>query len=375
MSRLTALHFGKFYPPHRGGMELMVATLCRGLVRRGVGCRVVVAADGRTAREALDQGVRVSGLRSLGTVLSTPICPAAAWALRGVQADVVNLHHPNPLADLSCALSQFDGRLVVTYHSDVVRQRRAGRLHALLLHRTLGRADAIVVTSPQYAESSVPLRPFRRKVQVIPLGLPSVPEVRTRPPFGAGEPRYLFVGRLVPYKGLPVLLEALRRARGRLWIIGSGPLEEALRRQAAEPGLADRVEFLGALSERAKWERLAACDALVLPSVTRAEAFGLVLLEAMAMARPIVVSDLPTGVRMLVRERVNGLRVPPGDPGALAEALEALASDPLSAQRMGRQGRRMFRQRWTADHMIERYVDLYEELCGVRAATEARCAS
>ncbi|MHC4789205.1 MAG: glycosyltransferase, partial [Planctomycetota bacterium] len=125
---LRVVHFGKFYPPHRGGMETVLAALCRGLAARGMDCRAVVSGDGGP-RTSCDRGVRVHRMRSWGTLRSLPLCPEALWALRGFQADLIHLHHPNPLADLSRLFAGPRARLVVTYHSDVVRQRRLRRLH------------------------------------------------------------------------------------------------------------------------------------------------------------------------------------------------------------------------------------------------------
>jgi rhamnosyl/mannosyltransferase len=374
---ISVLHFGKFYPPHKGGMEVVLATLCRGLARRGLDCTAVVTGQNGEPCHATDRGVRVRRMRSLGTLRSLPVCPAAPGALRDIRADVVNLHHPNPLADLACLLSNSQARFVVTYHADIVRQHRLARLHAPLLRRTLERADVIVATSADYVASSAPLRRFRRKVRVIPLGLDLQPPGRLRPPFSrtGAEPQYLFIGRLVPYKGVPVLLEALRMVPGRLWLIGAGPEEARLRHLADARGLRGRIEFLGEVSQAEKAHRLAACDALVLPSVSRAEAFGLVILEAMAMERPVVASDLPAGVRELVTDKVTGYRFAPGDAPALARALRRLASEPAEARHMGREARGRYLQNWTADRMVSSYVRLYEDLCGrVRAAARPKRA-
>jgi rhamnosyl/mannosyltransferase len=368
--KLRVLHFGKFYPPHRGGMETVVASLCRGLAAKGLDCRVIAADDGSGARSFSADGVRIRRLRSFGTVNSLPICPGAVCALRGIEADVVNLHHPNPLADISCLLSNANARIVVTYHSDIIRQRRLSRLHSPLLRQTLRRADAIVATSAQYAASSPVLKEFRRKVRVIPLGYSPPSAASTHAAFDGArrEPQYLFIGRLVPYKGIPVLLQALQMVPGRLWIVGTGPLKAALEGLPARAALDGRIEFLGDVSEEEKLCRLSECDALVLPSTSRAEAFGIVLLEAMAMSRPVVVSDLPTGVRMLVEDGVNGYRFPPGDAAALAASLQRLASDPARARQMGDEGRRRFLERWTMDRMVNAYVQLYDALCSARAA-------
>lgn len=362
---MRVVHFGKYYPPYRGGMEQFLGLLARGLVRKGISCEVIAGANGDLPGMTQDDGVLVRRLRMYGTIKSLPVCPGAIGALNRVRADVINLHHPNPLGDLSYLLARPPGRLVVTYHSDVVNQTSLSRLHAPFLQRVLEMADAVVAASPQYVDSSPVLGRYRQKVRVIPYGF-DAPEGEA-PPVAAHQerraPQYLFIGRLVPYKGIAILLRALPRISGNLWIIGSGPLEPKLRKQASEPHLAGRVEFLGSISESEKFQRLASCDVLVLPSVNRAEAFGIVLLEAMAMGRPVVASDLASGVQMLVQHGVNGLRFPPGDDRALAEALQRLANDGALARRMGEAGRRLVREHYSVPRMVDRYGELYKELC------------
>ena len=362
---MKVIHFGKFYPPHRGGMEKFLEMLCQGLVRRGVQCEVIVARDPGDPEEKCHDGVPIRRMRSLGTLNSLSICPEALGVLRGVQADIFHLHHPNPLADISYLLSKPKGRLVVTYHSDIINKQWISCLYAPLLNQILDRTEVIVATSPQYVLSSSVLARYQTKTRIIPLGCDPFVYDYVKPINLQKdvEPQYLFVGRLVPYKGISVLLEALRQAPGRLWIAGTGPLTATIKKEIAIASLSDRVELLGDISEEEKLQRLAACDAMVLPSLTRAEAFGIVLLEAMAMGRPVVVSDLPTGVRMIVDDGVNGYRFPPGDAQALAAIFHKLAAEPAIAKKMGDNGRRILQERFTADLMVDRYLRLYQDLC------------
>lgn len=357
-------HFGKYSPPFRGGMEMFLATLTQGLVARQVECEIIVSQYIGCGEEFREAGVAVRCLRTFGSWKSVPLSPGGLLALRNCRATIINLHHPNPLADLSYLLARPQAPLVVTYHADIVRQRHLAKLHAPLLHYVLNRAAAIVVTSPHYVDSSPVLPRYRDKIVVIPLGIdPPPPAWLENPaPKPPGEPQYLYLGRLVPYKGVEVLLQALTQAPGRLWIAGYGPSEAKLRKQADALGLNGRVEFLGTISEPEKWRRLAACDALVLPSLTRAEAYGLVLVEAMAAGKPVVASDLPTGVRLLAQEGVNALRFPPGDALRLAAALHRLAADPEAARQLGETGRRLMQAHYTTERMIDGYHRLYREL-------------
>lgn len=349
-------------------MESFLAALCQGLSQRGVQCQALVAANGAGPSVRREAGVEVKRLRSFGTFRSLPLCPAAIGALRGVAADIIHLHHPNPLAEWGYLWSRPRGRLVVTYHSDIIGKQWLSRLHAPGLHRVLERADAVVATSPQYVASSPVLQQYAPKISIIPLGwaAPDYDGLKRHIPEPRGEngsaPRYFFIGRLVPYKGVAVMLEALREVPGNLWIAGTGPLAGRLQTQVRENNLQDRVEFLGDISEPEKYSRLAVCDALILPSITRAEAFGMVLLEAMAMARPVVVSDLPTGVGLLVQHGLNGLRFQPGSAPALAAALQRLQEDPGGARQMGEAGRRLVLEHYTVEKMVDKYLQLYQRL-------------
>jgi glycosyltransferase involved in cell wall biosynthesis len=363
---LKVVHFGKYYPPYQGGMETFLATLCKGLINEGLKCEVLVSNDGMNGYQHSDDGVLVRRMRTFGTFKSQPICPEGFVALRGVRADIIHLHHPNPLAEFGYFLCQPKGRLVVTYHSDIVNQVWLSKMYAPVLSYILDKADAIIATSWDYVASSPILPKYQKKIRVIHLackvtadGGPkkNILERESRP-----EPQYLFVGRLVPYKGLPVLFEALQHVPGILWIVGTGPREEMLKNQVAELSLNRRVEFLGNISDQEKFQRLVSCDALILPSINRAEAFGIVLLEAMAMGRPVVVSDLPTGVRVVVKHGVNGLRFPTGDARALAATLKRLIDNPEEARRMGEAGREMVKN-YSVGQMVKNYVQLYSELC------------
>ena len=161
----------------------------------------------------------------------------------------------------------------------------------------------------------------------------------------AGEGVVLFVGSLDRahyFKGLPVLFEAVRRlgrAAPRVLIVGDGDLRPDYEQRVAALGLGERVRFAGRVSDAALPDYYAAADLVVLPSVTRGEAFGVVLLEALASGRPVIASDLP-GVRAVVRATGGGLLTPPGDAGALAAAIGALAADPARRAELGQAGRR-----------------------------------
>jgi rhamnosyl/mannosyltransferase len=272
---LRVLHVGKFYPPAPGGMEKMVQLLCEG-ERPGVDSQVLVAnTSARTVREAW-RGVPVTRIASFGSIGSVGICPGFPFALAAATRDVTVLHEPNPVALVSDCVTFSHGPLVVWFHSEVVRpQWKYELLYRPFLRRVLSRASRIMVSSPRLAEHARELSDFRHKCVVIPFGLDTshlaeTPAIAGRAAEIAREfpgPRVLFVGRLVPYKGVDVLIDAMASVDGTCLVVGDGPLRASLESHAASRGVSSRVRFLGGVSDPDLAAHLHACDLFVLPSV------------------------------------------------------------------------------------------------------------
>lgn len=364
MSRLRVLHVGKFYPPHHGGMESHVETLCREL-RAEVDVEVLVSADGRrTVRETVD-GVPVTRIGTLATLASASVNPGMARAIRRSRADVVHFHHPNPTGVLSYLTSGRRGPLVVTYHSDIIRQRVLGAVFSPVLHRFLRGAHAVLASSPDYARSSPVLRAHADRVRIVPFGIRAKEfqaadadeAARLRARFG---PRVvLAVGRLVYYKGFDYLIRAMAAVDGTLVILGDGPLRGALDAVAREAGVADRVAFEGSVPDLAPYYH--AADVFALPAVARSEAFGLVQLEAMAAGLPVVNTRIDSGVPFVSRDGESGITVPPADAGALAGALGRLLDAPDLRRRLGQGARARVRREFSLDRMVADTLALYRE--------------
>ncbi|MBA2305448.1 MAG: glycosyltransferase [Acidobacteria bacterium] len=368
--RVAVLHVGKYYPPAPGGMERVVQLLCEG-EQATTDSRVLVANTGPKTTRELWQGVEVTRVASLGAIGSVGICPGFPLALWRAERDVTVIHEPNPLALISHWASVQRGPLVVWFHSEVIRPRWKYRLlYRPFLRRVLRRASRIVVSSPNLAEHAEELRDFRDKCVVIPFGIDAArlertPEVDALVADIGGRhqgPKVLFVGRLVAYKGVDVLLRAMRDVQATALIIGDGPLRASLEDQARRCGVESRVKFLGHLRDAEVVAHLHACDVFVLPSVTRAETFGVVQLEAMACGTPVVSTNLPTGVPWVNRDGETGLVVEPGDAAGLAAALNLLTSDAVMRERMGQAGRRRVAAQFTAARMTSESTTLYRQV-------------
>jgi len=366
---MKVLQVGKYYPPYMGGIETHLHALC-GELRRCMDVRVLVAnTDASNQTESID-GVEVERAAAVLTLASAPLCPGMAARIRNSTDDLIHIHLPNPTAVLAYLASGRKGPLVVTYHSDTVRQTVLGALFNPIQHRFLHRCQAIVATSPDYLESSPVLAKHRERCHVVPYGIALEDFARTDTAQVAqlrrqyGDRLVLAVGRLVYYKGFEVLIEAMAKVDGRLLLIGEGPLRAKLEGLAAALGIADRVVFLGALQNRETVPFYHAADVFALPSVARSEAFGIVQIEAMAAGTPVVNTALDSGVPFVSRHEVTGLTVPPRDPDALAAALNHLLQDEPLRAAYGKAARLRARTHFSLEAMTSQTRRIYESVVG-----------
>lgn len=364
-SRLRVLQIGKFYPPVRGGIETHLQHLCRAIAPT-VDVEVLVANTNSRTVHDFDGDIRVHRIGSLATVASASICPAMISAIRKIPADIVHLHLPNPTAVISFLLSAHRGRLVVTHHSDIVRQRILKLAYEPWLRRLMKRADAIVSFSPNYIESSSVLSSYRNKCHVIPHGIEpqrfanpdqqTVSAIKDR----YGERIVLAVGRLVYYKGLEYLIRATAHTDATLLIIGTGPLLSSLQDLAQSLNITNRVHFLGDVPDVTPYYHAARIFAL--PSVARSEAFGIVQVEAMACGTPVINTRLESGVPFVSLDGVTGFTVPPADAESLRKSIVRLLNDAPLHQQFSRAAQQRVSACFTLEAMAHSTLDLYENV-------------
>lgn len=366
--RLRVLHVGKFYPPYMGGMETHLQTLC-GELQKFIDIKVIVANDNRHDMESQVDGIKVTRVGRLFDFAAAPVCPGMVRKIREARADLVHIHLPNPTAILAYLMSGHKGRLIVTYHSDIIRQKVLGKAFEPILYRSLDRCAALIASSPNYVDTSPVLSAYRDRCRVIPLGIPveqfqrydaaQVSRIRER----YGDRIVISVGRLIYYKGFEYLIRAMAGVRGRLLIVGEGPLRADLEREAQACGVADRVVFLGEVPDVVPYYH--AADLSVLASVARSESFGIVQLEAMACGKPVVNTRLASGVPFVSLDGVTGLTVPPADPEALANSINLLLDNPALRAEYGRAARHRVEQEFTLEVMTRRILQLYSEVTGM----------
>jgi rhamnosyl/mannosyltransferase len=372
---MKVLHLGKF--DAFGGIERHVRALLQGLVTSGQVLPVnLVLNSNATTDEHHDHGyrtIRVANYGQLASVGIAPSLPSIARRLHGeYQFDIVHLHFPDPLGHLTAALLPRSVARVVSWHSDIVRQKGALTLYRPFQRRFLNRVDALIAATPVHLSRSnqIPDELVQRQF-VIPYGFEADrwllgPSAQARLAALRSEAADRFaiftLGRHVYYKGFEVLIRAMRLVDGILWIGGDGPLRADLERIARSEGVSDRVRFQGPISEAELPAFYAACDAFCLPSVERSEAFGLVQLEAMHFERPVVSTRLGTGVDWVNQNDITGITVQPGDVTELAEALRRLAADPVLRKRLGEAGRRRVQSDFSAKNMVEQTIAVYRQV-------------
>ena len=364
---MNLLHLYKDYYPVLGGIENHVRLLAESQAARGHAVTVLVTSGDRRTRVEQRQGVRVIYAARLAAVASTPLSLSLPLLLRREQPDITHLHFPYPVGDVAQRFFGRSRRTVISYHSDIVRQKRLLQFYAPLLRRTLARADAVVATSPRYVETSPFLAPVAGKVTVIPYGIDAarfesadpaaVTALRQQYP----GPLLLFVGQLRYYKGVEFLIRALPQVpTATALLVGgeSSTQRSALETLTRELGVAERVRFLG--QREAELPALYhAADVFVLPSIERSEAFGIVQLEAMAAGCPVVSCDVGTGVAWVNQHGQTGLVVPPRQPEALAAALDELLADPTRRAALGAAGRERVRAHFTHARLLDALDALY----------------
>jgi glycosyltransferase involved in cell wall biosynthesis len=365
-----------FFYPHAGGVESHVRALAGEFAREGHQVTVVTSRfrDRLPLVEEMD-GYRIVRSRSLGVAFNTPIDVGTGRVLRGLDADVVHLHYPPPLTSFF-ATQALDGAEVpvcMTYHCDLFLSGAAGRLLAgayerTLLPPTLARVDRIVVHTQSYGTTSAMLR--GRDLEVIPSVVdldrfrPGLDSSDLRARLGLQGKRVIaFTGRLVPHKGVDVLLRALRQLPSdvNLVVVGRGPRLVDLVAVARRIGVAERVRFCPAVSDDELPRYLGLADVFAFPSQNRLEGFGLAVAEAMACGLPVVVSDMP-GVREVIDEGVQGLLVEPLLADDLAEKVRLLLDDRERARRLGAAGRRRAEERYGLSHVAGQLIQLYAAL-------------
>jgi glycosyltransferase involved in cell wall biosynthesis len=369
---LRILHTYKIYRPDiEGGIPAVMSSLAQGS-DQDISHSILCARRRGAARQYTIEGASVEAVASLGTLFSTPLAPGyiPAFVRHAGSADVVIHHAPLPLNDAAILLGLPDDvALIVYWHAEIVGYALLKGLVAPLIRRALARADRIVVSGQPMIDNSEFLRPHKEKCVVLPYGMDidywralNASERAGANELRRQQPRHIVaLGRLVGYKGYDVLVRAMQTIDGHATIVGEGPLLAELQQLATALGVSNRIRFAGRLTRSEIKQLFYSARAFAFPSVTEAEAFGIVQIEAMAVGLPIVNTHLATTVPLVARHDREALTVPPNDPHALSLALGRILDQPALAEKLGAAGRERAKSEFDQAVFRARMATIYEE--------------
>lgn len=366
---IRVLLVNKLYYPHIGGIETVVRDIAEGLrYRADIKVLVCHGEKSGTTDENIN-GIQVRRCGSLGTYFSMPVSFPFVHHFRKMssQADVIHIHMPFPLADIACLLSGYKGKVILSWHSDIVKQKKLMVFYKPFMKYLLERADNIIVATRGHIEGSSYLKPYADKCRIIPYGIDTekyhtdnrnILECNDK-----SSKKILFIGRLVYYKGIDILIDAFEHVKGcELFIVGTGKLENELIQKVTGRGMTDKIHFMGSLSDDDIKSALNNCDIFVLPSCEKSEAFGIVQMEAMVYGKPVINTSLPTGVPYVSKNGETGITVPVNDSRSLAEAIQKLTNDDELRKKYGETGYKRVREHFSMDKMLDEIFELYNEV-------------
>jgi len=361
-----------YYPPVKGGIENHINMLATGLKDKGADVQVLVSNVKNQFECDIVNGIPVIKVPQWGRLFSAPLTTAFYCYLKqfGKTADIIHFHHPNPTAEFSYLFTKLKKKVVVTYHSDIIRQSKLAKLYSPFRYMFLEIADRIIAASPNYIKTSDVLKCFEYKCTVIPYGinparfnstgdLQRVAQILSDV---GHRPIVLFVGRFRYYKGLHFLVSAMKDVDAILFLIGTGPEETRLRNLVNLEKLNGKIRFLGDLPDDDVNAYYKACDVFVLPSHLRSEAFGIVQLEAMCCGKPVISTEIGTGTSFVNINLQTGITVPPNDSRALSGALNYILQNSEKRKLFGNRGSERVARLFTARKMVDSTYEVYEQV-------------
>ncbi len=349
---MKIIEINKLYYPWVGGVETHVKNIAEGLNKWAKVNVICCNTESKTTTETI-HGIQVTKYKSIGKLLSLPLSWAFISNFKTHSADILHFHLPNPLAVIAYFLNRPKGRVLITWHSDIIKQRITLFFYTPLLKWFLKTADRIITTSPNMVQNSPFLSKHQDKIDIIPLGIdpknyPNVNKIPNQQRFA------LFVGRLIYYKGVVELIEALKQTSVNIIMIGEGPLDNMIKSSGKE--LIEKKQLtIHPFQERDQLNQFFNhCDFFILPSTHASEAFGIVQLEAMIYEKPIISTNLPTGVPYVNQHQHTGLVVEPKNINALATAMQTLWDNESLRIEYGKNAKTRCLNEFTEEQMISK---------------------
>jgi Glycosyltransferase len=368
---MRILHIGKYYPPHFGGIEKVNFDLVEELNKHHYSTDVLCFNDAHI-NSFEENKYRIYRASTLIKLNSTPASLELRRILKKIHNnyDIIHLHLPNPMAALAFQSVQFKGKLVIHWHSDIIKQVYLKKIYGPFQKALLKRADRIIVTSPPYLEGSKELADFKLKCTVIPIGIEDHEEVnedllQSLKDTYQDKKVIFSLGRLIYYKGFEYLIDAAKELPDNYQILigGEGDLYQQLNQQIKQNKLEYKVQLVGKIPSKEISAYFALCDLYCMPSCERSEAFGIVQIEAMSYGKPVVSTSIPySGVAWINEHETTGRVVRPKDPIALADAIKTILEDQETKTRLCENARKKFLKEFTLEKMFQRTVELYKTL-------------
>lgn len=370
---IKVLQLGKFHP-FKGGVEKVMEAFASGLSQRGYSCDLLCAsADDEVGETPLTLNSRLIKTYTLGKLASTMISPQMAVTLKRIchDYDIIHIHHPDPMATLALFHSGYKGKVVLHWHSDILKQRIALKFFMPLQKWLIDRADLILGTSPVYVEESKALKKVQHKVDYLPIGVHErvadeglVEQIRQ---FYRGRKIVYALGRLVEYKGFEYLIEAASLLSDDYVVVigGSGPLKGELQRLVKGYRLGHKVHVRGHIKAELDSAFYAAADVFCLSSILKTEAYAIVQVEAMSAGCPVVATEISgSGVPWVNKHGYSGLNVQPRSSRELARAIQEVCDDPMTHQRYRDNAKQRYRDMFTLSVMNDALVSCYDRVLG-----------
>lgn len=380
---MRILQLGKFYPIF-GGVEKVMWDLTRGLSQKGVRCDMLCCGLRKEVRQrdpdsffgkkhviTFNENGKCTVVPAIAKVAATMISPRLFFEFRRVMKDydIIHVHHPDPMAALVLRLSGYKGKVVLHWHSDILKQKFLLKLFNPVLRWLIHRADVIVGTTPVYVQNSPFLQDVQDKVTYIPIGINPVKKdedgaARIRQRY-KGKKLIYSLGRLVGYKGYEYLIDAARYLPDDYHILigGDGPDREALMMKIMENGLVAKVSLLGYIDSSDFAAYYTACDMFALSSIYKTEAFAIVQIEAMSCGKPVVATQIEgSGVSWVNRDGYSGVNVPPCNAKALADAILEVTADPGEYKSYCDRALERYNELFTYQVMLDSCIKLYGSL-------------
>lgn len=367
---MKVLHVYKsYFSEDIGGVAQVINQLIKGVESFDIQSEVLVLSPKPNPETIKINNYKVHRCLANFEIASTPfsISIFKRFRLLAKQADIIHYHFPYPLADLLHLMSGIKKPTLITYHSDIIKQKFLLKAYKMLMAKFLTSVDSIVATSENYVKSSNILNAYKSKTQIIPIGLEKNLYAKATPTKlnywqnKVGSKFFLFIGVLRYYKGLHILLEAAQQIEYPIVIAGSGPMEKSLKEQAVKLSLKN-VHFLGFISDEDKVALLSLSYAIVFPSHLRSEAFGISLLEGAMYGKPLISTEIGTGTSYINKNQQTGLVIAPENPIELKQAMQYLWDNAKVSSQMGESAQNRYEELFTAKIMAKSYADLYRRL-------------